>query len=278
LPFRLRFINFKGRTYSDLLGLWSAVASLPPLRGSRLRPELRRGKSARQVGAASRRGKSARRVGATSGGMAEGRKTAPNNSPIEPPNPRQIGACTAPDAKTTIPSPGGEGQDEGGLSVRHQLRSGIHGGRQCRGIVPPSTGSCHRNDVIIHGPIFAWGVGHRLSNPLKNPKSESPKSEGETWTRIDQFSRIIRPFPLSVASAQEDFAYFAWFAVKRFSLGMAFRSVRTGWGRKQDIPPAKRNSNREPNEMREQKQRTKSDGSDQSKGWMLQNFNRSQQS
>jgi hypothetical protein len=27
LPFWLRFIIFKGRTYSDLLGLWSAVAS-----------------------------------------------------------------------------------------------------------------------------------------------------------------------------------------------------------------------------------------------------------
>jgi hypothetical protein len=44
---------------------------------------------------------------------------------------------------------------------------GVHGGCQCSGIVPLPTAPDHRNEVIIHGPIFAWGGGHRLSNPLK---------------------------------------------------------------------------------------------------------------
>ena len=45
----------------------------------------------------------------------------------------------------------------------------------------------HRNEIIIHGLIVAWGVGQRLSNPLKNPKAEIRVPEiqnGETLTLI----------------------------------------------------------------------------------------------
>ena len=79
---------FKGRTYSDLLGLWSAAGEKPSCRGE--------------------------------------------------------------DELLFIPRP-----------------SSVHGGCQCSGIVPSATAPAPRNEVIIHGPIFAWGVGHRLSNPLK---------------------------------------------------------------------------------------------------------------
>jgi hypothetical protein len=49
----------------------------------------------------------------------------------------------------------------------------------CRAFVPPPTAACHRYDVIIHGPILAWGVGHLLSNLKLNPKSEgrNPKQQ-----------------------------------------------------------------------------------------------------
>jgi hypothetical protein len=55
---------------------------------------------------------------------------------------------------------------------------GFMGDAKSRGIIPPPTASCHRNDVIIHGPILARRVGHRLSNPLKNPPVLRSFAEG----------------------------------------------------------------------------------------------------